>query len=82
MSALALISSALAPATDVAGTFGEGLKLTHSRTTSDEVYGHPAYRNSGFVAPSHLLAWCRLDELNTNSHRAIFDKFQNLGSAP
>jgi protein-L-isoaspartate O-methyltransferase len=33
-------------------------------------------------APSHLLAWCRLDELNTNSCRALLDKFQNLGSAP
>ncbi len=45
-------------------------------------YGHQALRNSVLYAPSHLLAWCRLDELNTNSCRAVLDKSQHPSSAP
>jgi hypothetical protein len=51
-------------------------------TYGDEVYGYQVHRNSVVYAPSHLLAWCRSDELNTNSCRAPLDKSQHLGSAP
>ena len=61
---------------------GELPGLTRRRPTGDLVYGHQAYRNSVVYEPSHLLAWCRLDELNTNSCRALLDKSQHPGSAP
>ncbi len=50
-SAFALISSAVPPASDVAGMPGERLNLTQRRLTGDEVYGYQAYRNSEIPVP-------------------------------
>jgi hypothetical protein len=82
MSGISILTSSLPPGPDVPGaTGGRGL-LTRLGHSGDEDCGHQAYQNTVVYAPSDLLAWCRLDELNTNSCRAILDKSQRLGSAP